>query len=299
MTMQFDLDSYRRFFAEEIQVASNIRTPGLVDALATVPRERFLPPGPWIVRGEADMNAPLRRTPSDDPRFTYHNVSIAVDPDRMLFNGAPGFVAASIDALGLEPGQRVLHVGAGTGYYTALMARAVGPSGRVHGIEVDPSLARQAAENVTDTPWATVQSGDGRNIGGLRVDAIFVNAGVTHPEPAWLHALGETGRMVLPLTASMPMPVPHPAGAAMANISRGLMMLVTATGNPQRYAARVVTFVGIYSAVGLRDDDVNATLTASLKAMAFPQVKTLRLDAHEPGSTCWCHTAKGCWSTES
>ena len=44
-----DLDLRRRFFAEEVECASNIRTPALVDALAQVPRERFLRPGPWHI----------------------------------------------------------------------------------------------------------------------------------------------------------------------------------------------------------------------------------------------------------
>lgn len=126
--MAADLDAYRRFFAQEIQMASNLRTSELVDALATVPREKFLPPGPWVVRGDADMMAPLRKTPSDDPRFIYHNIAVGIDPARMLFNGAPGMVASAIDALGLKRGSRVMHVGAGAGYYTAVIAETVGPT---------------------------------------------------------------------------------------------------------------------------------------------------------------------------
>lgn len=48
----------RRFLAEEIRVSANIRSAPIVDALATVPRERFLPPGPWQIRGMADLGAP-------------------------------------------------------------------------------------------------------------------------------------------------------------------------------------------------------------------------------------------------
>ena len=40
----------RRFFAEEIQAICNLQTAALVEALATVPREQFLPPGPWLPR---------------------------------------------------------------------------------------------------------------------------------------------------------------------------------------------------------------------------------------------------------
>src|SRR5712691_11987053 len=44
-----DLDLRRRFFAEELEAVSKLRSPLLVDAFAAVPRERFLPPGPWHV----------------------------------------------------------------------------------------------------------------------------------------------------------------------------------------------------------------------------------------------------------
>jgi len=70
------LDARRRFFAEEIEALANLETPGLVAALASVPRERFLRPGPWVVRSETDMFGAPRRTPDDDPGRTYHNYSI-------------------------------------------------------------------------------------------------------------------------------------------------------------------------------------------------------------------------------
>src|SRR6187397_2841570 len=164
--MTTDLNAYRRFFAEDIQLCANLRSDALTEALATVPRERFLPPGPWIIKGEADFQAPPRKTPSDDPRFVYHNVGVAIDPARMLFNGAPGLVCTALDALALESGQHALHIGGGTGYYTALMAQVVGPSGSVRMIEVDEDLARQAAVNLGSMPWVTAQHSDGRSVTG-------------------------------------------------------------------------------------------------------------------------------------
>src|SRR5690349_4322511 len=97
-----DLNDRRRFYAEEIAVLSNLRTPGLIDALATVPREEFLPPGPWLIRSEVDYGGGNRQTPDGDPRHVYHNVAIAIDPARQLFNGAPSLLAICIDALSLQ-----------------------------------------------------------------------------------------------------------------------------------------------------------------------------------------------------
>src|SRR5262245_59776950 len=131
-----DLAAQRQFFAEEIEVISNLQMRLLVEALATIPREDFLPPGPWIIRSEADFLGPPRRTADADPRRVYHNVSIAIDPDRQLFNGAPSLLANCIERLALRPGERVLHIGCGPGYYTALMAQCVGKTGRVVALEV-------------------------------------------------------------------------------------------------------------------------------------------------------------------
>ena len=53
-------------------MVANIRSASVVEALATVPREQFLPPGPWTVRSEADFGAPPRQTDDADPRHVYH-----------------------------------------------------------------------------------------------------------------------------------------------------------------------------------------------------------------------------------
>ena len=294
--MTTDLNAYRRFFAEDIQLCANLRSDALTEALATVPRERFLPPGPWIIKGEADFQAPPRKTRGDDPRFVYHNVGVAIDPARMLFNGAPGLVCSAIDALALEPGQRALHVGGGTGYYTALMAHVVGSSGSVRMIEVDEDLARQAAANLGSLPWVTAQQGDGRGVTGGPYNGIMINAGVTHPEPEWLSALAPGGRLVLPLTAGFGAGAASAFASPMANISKGLIVQIGRVGNSDAFSARLVTFVAIYSAVGLRDAAANEELGRALVRMPFPALRRFRLDAHDADATCWCHTAKGCWS---
>src|SRR5205823_2218183 len=102
------IETYRRFFAEEIEACVGLKTPALVEAFATIPRERFLPPGPWVTRSDflPDMAARPQRTPDADPRRVYHNVVLAIDPSRQLFNGQPGTLGAWIDALGPRPGAR-------------------------------------------------------------------------------------------------------------------------------------------------------------------------------------------------
>lgn len=280
-----DLAAQRRFYAEEIQAVANLTSSGVVEALATVARERFLPDGPWTIRSEADLQAPPRLTPDADPRHVYHNLAVAIDAPRMLFNGAPSVVAMAIDALQLSAGNRVLHIGTGLGYYTALMAHCVGPSGRVVGIEVDPALAERAARRLADFPWVDARHGDAATL-DEPFDAMLVNAGVTHPLPSWLDALSPAGRMVIPITATFG---PGPIG-------KGPMILLSRRDTPDVLAAKIIGFVAIYSAIGVRDEAANASVGQALAKGPFAPLKTFRRDPHTPDTTCWMHGPHGCLS---
>jgi protein-L-isoaspartate(D-aspartate) O-methyltransferase len=284
----------RRFFAEEIEAVACLRTPALVEALAIVPRERFLAPGPWKVASQGDFQAgsrmpdAWRSTPDADPRHVYHNISVSIDAGRQLFNGQPGLLCSWIDMLGLTPGARVLHVGCGVGYYSALMAHIVGASGRVVAVEVDGGLAERAAAALAAWTQVDVRHGDGRaDPGEGPFDAILVNAGVTHPEACWLDALTKGGRLLLPLTVSMP---------AMGPIGKGPALLLTNDGEGASFGARAVGFVAIYSAVGLRDETLNRRLGEAMKASPFPPVKKLRRDVHDASPACWLHADGFCLS---
>lgn len=290
-----NLDLRRRFYAEELEAVCNFRSAGLADAFAAVPRERFLPDGPWTVLGDGGdgfmMGGPprTRTTPDADPSRVYHNIAIAIDPSRQLFNGQPATLATWIDALSLGPGARVLHVGCGLGYYTAVMARAVGPTGRVVTYEVDEQLAAAAQRNLASTPWVDARHGDASGPVGEPFDAILVNAGVTHPLATWLDALAIGGRMLLPLTGTVPAMAP--------TIGKGLAWLLTQQDGTT-LTTRTVGVVAIYSAVGVRDDEVNARLGKAMMSgpAQWGAVKRLRRDAHEADATCWLHGAGWCWS---
>ena len=284
----------RRFFAEEIEAVARLRSPALVDALAAVPRERFLPPGPWTVLADADITgmspAKTRQTADADPARVYHNIGVAIDPERQLFNGQPATLAPWIDALELAPGGRVLHIGAGLGYYTAVMAQCVGPGGRVVAFEADEALAAQARSNLASMPWVDVRADASAHPSGEPFDAILVNAGVTHPLDAWLDALAPAGRMILPLTHAMP---------AMGNVGKGLVFLVV-RDEGAAFSARLAGFVVVYSAVGIRDEFLNAQLGKKMQAgpQQWTAVTRLRRDPHDPSLTCWLHAPHFCLSHE-
>src|SRR5262249_18555577 len=152
-----------------------------------------------------------------------HDVAIAIDSGRNLYNGQPSLIARWLDDAGVDQGQRVIHIGCGTGYFTAIIGHVVGSGGRVDAMDVDANLAASARANVAGPPWIRIRQGDGRGDLLERADVIVVHAGATHVLAAWLDALADGGRLLLPLTVELPgMP---------ASIGKGLMALVTRRGD--------------------------------------------------------------------
>jgi protein-L-isoaspartate O-methyltransferase len=86
-----------------------------------------------------------------------------------LNNGEPSLHARCLSAVAPRPGERVLQVGAGGGYYTAILAELVGPQGNVEAREVEPAMIAAATRNFT---------------------------GAARGMPAWLDALADRGRLI-------------------------------------------------------------------------------------------------------
>jgi protein-L-isoaspartate(D-aspartate) O-methyltransferase len=160
--MDAELAAARRWYAEDLRLQAPIRRNlEIVDAFAAVPRERFLGPGPWRIIPEGFLAQALT-TPDDQPRWLYHNVLVTIDETRGINNGAPSLWARNFDQLDLRAGERVMQVGAGTGYYTAVLAEMVGRAGRVVAVEHDHELAARARDNLAPWPQVGVVAGDGR-----------------------------------------------------------------------------------------------------------------------------------------
>jgi protein-L-isoaspartate(D-aspartate) O-methyltransferase len=291
-----ELEDVRRFYAEEVRAVANVQNEALAEAFARVRREDYLGPGPWQIAtpdcwqavtpsGSTGAGGGYRTTPDADPRHLYHNVVVAIDAARRLNNGQPGALAAWLDALELRRGDRVVHVGCGVGYYTAIIAEAVGPVGHVTGVELDPGLAERARANLAHLPHVEVVEADGGEYDPGAADAVFVNAGVTHPRAVWLEALREGGRLILPLTVARG---PEESGG-------GFMLRVVRRGDA--YEARFISPVAIFPCAGSRDEELNRRLREALMRGNFAAVRQLRRDAHEAGDSCWFHGEGFCLST--
>ena len=285
-----DVRMLRRFYAEEIAAVAHVESRALVDAFARVERERFLGPGPWLIGRNSGRSGldDYRRTPDADPAHVYHNVLVAIDPARKLNNGQPSALAIWMAALEVRPGDRVVHVGCGVGYYTAILADLTGPSGHVTGIEIDGGLAERARANLADQPWVEALNGDASSVPAA--DAIFINAGCTHPRSEWLDALSDGGRMIVPLTVTLP---DRPAGSG-----AGVMMKICRAG--ATWPAEPLSAVDIFDCVGARDGEENEPLLQLLRRgrAAVDSIRVLRRTPHEPGPTCLVHTSNYCLSAE-
>lgn len=195
-----DLLAARRHYVERIKGREHIASARLLAALETVPRENFLRKGPWRVRSEFARN--YHATDSADPVHLYDNVLVAIDARRRLDTGLPSLWAHFIDVLTIAEGERIIQIGSGPGYYTAILAELAGPKGKVVAMECDDALAERAAANLRGYRNVQVRHGDGCNDISGKADVIIVHAGFTQPHPAWLEALRPGGRLLLPLSGA-------------------------------------------------------------------------------------------------
>lgn len=156
-------------------------------AFSAIPRHHFLP-GHALDEIYADKAIAVKRK----------------GDEWLSSSSQPAMMAIMLAQLGLAPGQRVLEIGAGTGYNAALMAQLVGPDGRVVSIDLDADLVEAARRHLDAAGVSGVElrTGDGA-LGApdaAPFDRIIVTVGVWDLLPAWRDQLAPAGRIVLPLT---------------------------------------------------------------------------------------------------
>ena len=131
-------------------------------------------------------------------------------------NSQPRTVQATLELLQVSPGDRVLDVGAGSGWTTALLGYLVGPQGSVIGVELEESLAAWGAGNVAAYGFGWVQlRAAGRTLGwpaGAPYDRILVSAAAREVPQELVTQLAPTGRMVIPVQGLMLVVIPDGRG---------------------------------------------------------------------------------------
>lgn len=273
MDRKTEIELIRRVYAKQIMAAALAVDRRVEKTFATVPREHYLGSGPWqILRwGHGYV-----RSPSRDLAYLYDDVLIGILPEQSLNNGQPSFLAALIAASALRPGEHAVHIGAGIGYYTAILAELVGRRGRVTAIEYEAELARRLAENLAGAANVHAVAGDATRLDFDQADLIFVNAGVTGPTPHWLDRLKEGGRLILPLTAT---------GFPNVDFRHGAVFRIDYRNGD--FFARRISGVGIYPCVGARDAETEQALAQAFAKGGAERVARLYHHTDVPEQDCW------------
>jgi len=154
--------------------------PRVLDALAKVPRHRFVP--------------------ADQEKYAYRNRPLPIGYGQTI--SQPYIVALMTDLLNVKPGTRILEIGTGSGYQAAMLAEL---GAEVYTIEIVEPLGRRADTTLAELGYAKVKVRVGDGYDGWEAfapyDAIIVTAAASHVPPPLVRQLKPGGRMVIPVGA--------------------------------------------------------------------------------------------------
>lgn len=153
-------------------------------------------------------------------------------------NSQPRTVAEMLRLLAVGPGQRVLDVGSGSGWTTALLAHLVGPAGQVLGVEIVPELVELGAANLSATQqdWANIRAAVPGVLGlpeHAPYDRILVSAVAPRLPEALVAQLAPDGRLVIPVDGEMLLIVNSRAGPTISRHGRYLFVPLRLPGPPK------------------------------------------------------------------
>jgi protein-L-isoaspartate(D-aspartate) O-methyltransferase len=185
-------ETLRQGLVSHLQEQMHIRDPRILAAFRAVPRHRFVT-HVSIEEAYRDQAIPTKQLDS----------GVAISS-----SSQPAIMAMMLAQLDLQPGHRVMEIGAGTGYNAALMAHLVGARGQVVSIDVDADIVADARQHLAANGIANVEvirTDGGQGFpDGAPFDRIILTVGAWDIAPAWRQQLTANGRLVLPLSVGGP-----------------------------------------------------------------------------------------------
>lgn len=181
-----DSAKHHQALLDQLKQKGHLANPAIEAAFRAIPRHPFLP------------HLPLEEVYQDRAIMTKR-----VDDLPLSSSSQPSMMAIMLAQLDLQPGHRVLEIGAGTGYNAALMAYMVGETGQVVTVDIDQDLvdgakAHLAALNHEQVQVVCADGGYGF-AEAAPYDRIILTVGVDDVTPAWLEQLKPGGLILLPL----------------------------------------------------------------------------------------------------
>jgi protein-L-isoaspartate(D-aspartate) O-methyltransferase len=181
-----DAAALREALVNGLLAEGHITQPRVAEAFRAVPRHLFLP--------------------GMDVTEVYQDKAIAIkvaDGAWVSSSSQPAMMAIMLEQLELQPGQRVLEVGAGSGFNAALIAHLVGDAALVTTVDIDGDLVEQARANLTAAGFGDVRVICADGWEGYRqhapYDRMVLTVGAWDISPAWVEQLREGGILLLPL----------------------------------------------------------------------------------------------------
>ena len=197
----------RQALVDKLVREGSIRSPRVEAAFRAVPRHLFVP------------DIPLETVYSDT-----HITTKMVDGQGLSSSSQPTMMAVMLDRLQLSPGQRVLEIGAGTGYNAALLAHIVGVQGQVATIDIDEDIVVAARAHLAadGDGHVEVRCADGAlGLADLApYDRVIVTAKANDLPGAWREQLTPTGRLVVPMSIASMEPAASEGTAILATFDR-------------------------------------------------------------------------------
>ncbi len=255
----------RDALADYIKGRGTFQTPQVEAAFRTVLRHLFLP--------GAELDEAYSRSPVVTRR--------APDGTSLSSASSPKLVATMLEQLAVQPGQRVLEIGAATGFNAALLAELTGPAGTVVTIELDDDLAAEAAANLGRAGYQDVHvlCGDGAlgHPGQAPYDRIIVTAEAWDISPAWWDQLAPDGRIVVPVRL-------HGSG-----LTRAIGLRRVAPGTLVSTSAAVCGFVPMRGSSEHAEQRITLAADAVLKVAAAdrPDAGALAQALTHPAAEHW------------
>ena len=208
MDSQFiSLKEVKQYFGDQIRALSGLHgklgSDRVIAAFSSVPREEYAGKGPWRIM--SPLTGVFQNTCDAHPKHLYHSVLISLDEALGINIGEPTLWAKIFAYLQINHGSHILQIGAGSGYYSAILANLVGAEGKVIAFEVNDWIANIGSKAASNIANLDIKIGDATGDlldSNLKFDFIIAFAGVTHPVKSWLNALADNGVLLLPITGS-------------------------------------------------------------------------------------------------
>jgi len=171
----------RKQLVETLEKHNRIKTDKIKKAFLQTPREKFIP--------------------EKIKKYAYIDTPLEIGNNQTI--SAPHMIAIMCEILDIKPGQKILEIGAGSGYHAAIVAKITGETGHVYTIERHETLAKTAKDNLKNAGITnvTVETGDG-SIGLEKhapYDRIYVTCASPSIPPPFIEQLKDPGILLIPI----------------------------------------------------------------------------------------------------